>query len=387
MTRNSVEFLAPLAAQESSQLRRPKWGKKLPWGFLACVVLPTILASIYYGLIAAPQYVSEARFIVRSPSEPQASTLGFALQGVGLASNQTDAFAIHEFIASRDGLEALASKVPLEAILSRPRMDFIARYPRIGQGRNKESLFEAYSRIVTVGYDATSGISTLRVQSFSPRDTQLIASTLLANGEELINRLNDRAYQNAIGEAAVTVIEAQARLVESQRRLSEYRNREQFIDPARSATETSQLIGSLLGQVAALRAERAQLAETAPQSPQLPYLDGRIRAFEGQIEQERRRIAGGTNSLAGKLGEYEDLVLDREAADKALMQARAAADSAAIQARRQQLYLQRVVEPNLAEKPTRPRRIIGILTVLASALALYGIGWLVLASIREHRQT
>jgi len=35
--------------------------------FWLTVVLPTLIAGIYYGLIAADIYISEARFVVRSP--------------------------------------------------------------------------------------------------------------------------------------------------------------------------------------------------------------------------------------------------------------------------------------------------------------------------------
>jgi capsular polysaccharide transport system permease protein len=31
------------------------------------VIIPTILASIYFGLIASDVYISESRFVVRSP--------------------------------------------------------------------------------------------------------------------------------------------------------------------------------------------------------------------------------------------------------------------------------------------------------------------------------
>ena len=44
------------------------------------------------------------------------------------------------------------------------------------------------------------------------------------------------------------------------------------------------------------------------------------------------------------------------------------------------------VEPSLPDKASEPRRWRSILTVLASALLFYGVGWLIWAGIREHRQ-
>jgi capsule polysaccharide export protein KpsE/RkpR len=138
--------------------------------------------------------------------------------------------------------------------------------------------------------------------------------------------------------------------------------------------------------VATLRAERAQIAAEAPQSPQLSSIDNRIAAFERQIEAERAKIAGGATSLASKIGSYEELIAQRELSEKELTQATATLISAEQEARRQKLYLERIVSPNQPDKPTAPNRWIAILTVLVSTLVAYGVGWLIWAGVREHNQ-
>ena len=97
-------------------------------------------------------------------------------------------------------------------------------------------------------------------------------------------------------------------------------------------------------------------------------------------------MAGDANSLAPKLSVYEDLALAREFADRELTQATAAVVSAEQEARRQKLYLDRVVSPSLPDEPAGPRRWLAVLTVFASSILVYGIGWLVYAGVREHRQ-
>ena len=61
-------------------------------------------------------------------------------------------------------------------------------------------------------------------------------------------------------------------------------------------------------------------------------------------------------------------------------------ESASSEARRKQLYLQRVVEPTVADSPVLPLRTRSILTVLISTLLAYGALVLVVAGLREHRQ-
>ncbi|KAK0357633.1 hypothetical protein LTR94_038660, partial [Friedmanniomyces endolithicus] len=61
-------------------------------------------------------------------------------------------------------------------------------------------------------------------------------------------------------------------------------------------------------------------------------------------------MAGDASSLATKIGPFEELTLRREIADKQLAQATAALLSAEQEARRQKLYLERIVEPSLPDK-------------------------------------
>src|SRR5258707_15538595 len=71
--------------------------------FLGTVIVPTLLASVYYGLIASDVYISESRFIVRSPQRPvQSGFLGSFLQSTGISRAQDDTFAVHDFIVSPD---------------------------------------------------------------------------------------------------------------------------------------------------------------------------------------------------------------------------------------------------------------------------------------------
>lgn len=387
MENDRTNYLGPLSAlRENAKPGKRSW-RDLPWPFIIVVILPTLIAAIYFLFIASPIYVSEARFIVRQQGRETPSSLGLALQGVGLSTTQSDAFAVHEYITSRDALVDVQKRLNLRNILGKPGSDPISRFPRPWEGRADEDLYKGMQRFITVGYDSTNGISTLRVKSFDPRDARNLADGLLEGGENLVNRLNVRASQQAVADAEKTVEEAEIRLADAQGKISEFRNRQRYIDPARSALESSQVIGGLRETLANLQAERDQLAADAPSSPQLPMLDGRIAAYQKQIEAERLRVAGTSESLAPNVGAYEALSLRQELAGKGLAVAVQSLDSARLEARRQQLYLERVVNPNLPDEPILPQRLIAILAVFASMLVAYGVCWLLWAGVREHRQS
>lgn len=66
--------------------------KSLDRLFLATVILPTALAVLYFGLFASDVYISESRFVVRSPDKPAASGLGFLLKSTGFANAGDEIF-------------------------------------------------------------------------------------------------------------------------------------------------------------------------------------------------------------------------------------------------------------------------------------------------------
>jgi BexC/CtrB/KpsE family polysaccharide export inner-membrane protein len=386
MTESKLNYIGPIPKLLAFERERAAWWRRVPVAAVLVVGLPTLLAVIYYLLIASPRYVSETQFIVRAAGQSTPTSLGVALQGVGIAPTQTDAFAVHEYITSRDSLTELSRRYEIAEILGPPGVDAFSRYPQPWEGRSREALYKGFQRFVTVGYDSTTGISTLRVEAFRPRDAQALTEALLGGGEQLVNRMNERSAADALAQARQSREEARARLSTAQQQLTAFRNREQIIDPTTAAREGSQLIGGLQAEVARLRADRAQVAAEAANSPQLPVFDSRIRAYERQIDAEREKIAGAAGSLAPKLSIYEDLALAREFADRELTQATAAVISAEQEARRQKLYIDRVVSPSLPDDSTEPRRWLAILTVFASSLLAYGIGWLIYAGVREHRQ-
>lgn len=385
MTEDNITYVGPPPRLTAPADAPRHWWEKLPLGFLLVVILPTLLTTIFFVVLAAPRYVSETKFIVRSP-EHSTSATALTLQGVGIPSGQNDSFAVHEYVTSRDALKDLQRAFRVSDILGRSEADLFFRYPRLGETRSEEGLYKALQRFVHVGYNASTGISTLRVEAFRPGDAYDLNNALLTGGEQLLNRLNERAASDTIRDSQAAYEAASSRLGGVQRRLTDLRNREGFVDPTLAARESSELIAELRASIAQLSAERAQIQQQAPDSPALPSVIGRIAALQDQVDAERQKVAGNESSLAPKVGTYQDLVVEREIADKQLALATNGLITARQEAARQQLYLERVVSPNKPDTATLPNRWRAILTVLISTLLLYSIGWLIWAGVREHRQ-
>jgi capsular polysaccharide transport system permease protein len=333
---------------------------------------------------ASERYVSEASFVVRTASKSGGAGLGGFLQMTGIVRSQDDAFTVHEYMTSRDAVNELGRQLPLRDIFGRPEADFLARFPSILYGSTDEELYLYYQKMVEVVYNSTTGISALRVQAFRPEDAEHLSRALLALSEELVNRLNARIVNDAITQADAEVSQAEARLVGAQLGITNFRNQELMIDPGKSSILVVELIGKLSAELAQTRASLQEVQAASPNSPQIQPLQRRIAALEAQVTQERARVTSSSDGLADKIAQYERLNLEREFASRSLAAAVTRAESARNDARRQLLYLERIVEPRIADYSMEPRRLRNILITGAVALIFFFVGWLLIAGIREH---
>ena len=352
--------------------------------FAILVVLPVSLATIYYTIVASDIYVSEAKFIVRGVKGQTIGGLASFFRTLGIARAEDDAFAVQNFIRSRDAVRQLNTKFPLAKMYSRPGVDPIASFGALWPPTGFESLYQYYLSRVEVSHNDVTGITTLKVQAFTPEDAHRIATNLINISEELVNGMNERASGDALDQAAKVITQAEEAVFKAQRDLTEFRNKENFIDPTSASLKVFDVIGGLSSDLATVRIQIAELQKNSPLSPALDNFRNRERALSDQIAAESAKIVGSDKSLASKMAEYERLVLQREFRDRALSLALDAHEAARQEARAKQLYIQPIVRPNMPDAALEPRRLRYILTVALACFTLYGVIWLIYAGSKEH---
>jgi capsular polysaccharide transport system permease protein len=369
--------------QEVHPRRRYSFKAKL---FAGLVVAPTLTVTAYFFVLAAPRYVSEASFIVRS-AVYQGAPVGVAQVG-SLSSSHSAAdlaYAVNTYILSRDMVDLLQKQDGLRDVLSRGGFDFVYRFPNFYQQDNTEQLYRHYLMMVDADVDKTNGINTIAVRAFRPDDSQRLGDALLIHAEELINRLNERMIKDAEAYAQSVVDRARDHVVEVALRLANFRNSIGSVDPTRESATALDQIAQMATEVAETEATQQQQMALSPSNPALPALRERIRTLRDQIEQEKLKIVGRDNSLTTKLSEFEKLTLDRELAAREMDSALANLTTARQDAQRQHLYLQGISEPNLADEARYPRRLLGIAIAFALFFALFVVVNAVYTSIQAHR--
>jgi capsular polysaccharide transport system permease protein len=341
--------------------------------FAILFVVPLALWMVYYGFIAADQYETESRFILRQSSnvDTSAGMGGTMFQQSGLATADENSHVVKAYVESRDIVEVLARDYDLKARLDRPEADFLTRFPTFWQTDRMESLFKAYSRFVTIKVESSTAIVTLSVKAFRPEDAHEISVGVLTQAEALVNRLNDRARRDAVAFAEDMVAMNEARVKDIQDRLTTYRNNELIIDPARQSTATLELSNKLILELAQLDAQIATIEQRSPTSPRLPQMRSQRDALQDEIAKQRRSVVGNQDSLVAKLSEYEKLNLEKDLAIKALSSALVSQERARQDALVRRLYLERIVEPKPADRPEYPKRLMWVLIGAAGFFCLY----------------
>lgn len=353
--------------------------------FLIFVGAPTALAAVYLFAIAADRYESESKFIVRNPSLGTSSLSGL-MQEVGGAGMTNDAYIVHAYMRSRDALQALVSQADLLERLNRPEADFLWRYPSFLFKQSQEHLWKHFNQFLTIDYDQTTGISTLRVQAFRPDDAKIIAEVLLRSAETLVNHISARAQGDAVATAQRTVEDSRLNAQDAVNKITEFRKKNRLIDPGKISASALDTITQLSLGIAKTKAELAELTSSSPDSPQATSLQRRIAAINDQIAQERRLLAGSDQSLAPLLAEYEMLTLNREFSERTFASAQSALEMARIEASRQQIFLENISAPTAPDYPFYPRRFLQLIGVFALCSLFYAIGRRLVLEVLAHAE-
>jgi capsular polysaccharide transport system permease protein len=354
--------------------------------FIGVVVLPMLIAASYLIPIAAPRYGSSASFIVRSTTQQSGDPLAALAQQSGQTIATDETYAVNAYLTSRDVVDLLAKNNDLRAILTRPGADFLFRYPTFWLPDDNEFLYQRFQWMASASVDSVTSISTIEVNAFDPEDAQKLTRAMLGYAEALVNRMNERAYQDSLAMANYFVAEAQQDVDKIETELQKFRNASGSIDPKLVSQSKLKVIEGLSTQLAQIEATIAQQASVTPTSPNLTALRAQAQSYRAEIEKRKLEIAGPTGSEASKLQTYEQLTLRLDLAAKALEAAAAQRDQARQDAERQHLYIQMITQPNLSRDFAKyPRVTLDLLVLLALCLAMFQLLRTIGDVAAEHR--
>lgn len=371
--------------------------KRRPWlllSFLACVVLPCVLAGVYLLFFASPQYQVETKLTVRSASSTGGATLSSSiLSKIGVSSvgaNGQDSVIVVDYVKSRAIIADIGGPSAIGAHFGKASIDY---FSRLDVKDGEEEIFKYWSDHVVAQNDGISGIITVRVLGFSPDDTLDLTNTIIHASERMLNRLSLRIRQDQMQRANAEVESSAKDLAEARSQIIEFQERTHTLDPTESAKRILEIISRLrmqyididkdlaLSKSIGTRARGDAAAVTRPGDRQLEanaeVLDNQIKKYEAML------VGSGDATLSTQFKEFELLKLRQEFAEKLYTVSRAAYEEARRSLERQQLYLAVVVEPTAPDRPTFPTPFISVVLLFASLTIGWGILCLLIAAVRD----
>jgi capsular polysaccharide transport system permease protein len=372
--------------------------------FVLLVFAPVLISGFYLYVIAKDQYISTVSFAVRTEEISSALSLLGGLTSLSGASS-SDADILYQFIQSQELVQRVDEKLDLRAIYSKPAFD---PYFAFSSDGSIEALVKYWHSVVKIAYDRATGLIELQVHAFDPQDAQRIAQEIYDQSSAMINQLSATGRNDATRYAKEDLDAAIERVKLARTEMTAFRSRTQIIDPSADIQSQMGLLNSLQQQMTASIVELNLLQSTAPAKgdPRLEQAQRRIEVIQKLIDKERDKFGGGvgltpssptdtpaaagdakttTGNYSTLIGQFEELNVDRDFAEKAYLAALAGYDTALAKAQRQSRYLAAYVNPTLAQESIAPKRLQSLLVVMALALGAWSILLLIYYSVRDRR--
>jgi len=341
--------------------------------FVLLTVVPTVVSAWYLWTRAADRYVSYAGFSVRTEEVSSAIDLLGGVAGLS-GSSSSDPQILYAFIRSQDMVARIDARLDLRGIWARVDSSDDPVYAYHPPGTIED--MTVYWQRMVKAYNDDSGLIDLEVQAFTAEDAHAIAAAIYDESTAMINKLSAIARADATSYAKEELDTAVSQLREARVAMTQFRNRNQIVDPTASVQSQMGLLSSLQLQLAETLIDLDILRQSASQTdPRVTQAERRVEVIRTRIAEERRKLGIGAgdsgsddhNAFADIIGDYERLQVDLEFAEQSYTAARAAYGAATAEARRQSRYLAAHVQPTLPQRPEHPRRvtILGLVAMFA----------------------
>ncbi len=392
-----VEPASPASAVlEPAIPELPRRSQKRRWGglvsFVLCVVLPTMIAGVYYFAYASDQYVATFKFTIRDISTATSTSAATdaltAMVGTSSKSSPFENYMLAEYMTSRQGAQDLQSAIDIVMRYSRPSID---PWSRLDASASLESIAAYWKLMARVEYDTVQGTSSAEVRAFTREDAFLIAKTLLSLGENLVNEMAQRPQREAVQYAEAEVKRAEDRLRTVVAGLATFRNESGVIDPMTNlVTANAKVAADLRSAMALIQTEMTSMKKQGlnPNAQQLQALQIKLRATEDQLKEVEAQVSkakqSGDTSISKIVARFEQLELERLFAQNMLTSTMQSLEQARANAMAKRLYVTAFVKPVEPQVSTYPKRFMSVLTVAGASLLLWTISLLLSRSIGEH---
>ena len=223
-----------------------------------CILLPFLLCSCYFGIIASDRYVGEAKVIVKQADNNNRGDFGIALLGAAMSSGSKDAQLVRQFISSLDMLHQLDESLSLRDHYQSKDVDILSR---LWEWQSQEDFLDYYRQHTTVSYDDVSGILTIRAQAFTPEFAQKIVKAILQRSEQYINQIGYQLATEQVNFVKNELDRATQHLRKSKQVILEFQEKYQLFSPEQESGAKLTMVNELEAELTRQKAELNNLTQ------------------------------------------------------------------------------------------------------------------------------
>ena len=348
----------------------PSWLTKLlrrPL-FVAVVLVPNLLSILYFGLLAAPIYTSQASLLVLNPKQ-NGPSLSSLLSGASGDSSEQGGYIIKAYFSSWDAFHKLAA--PMKLADTYKSGDFLSRFGGVATAfqTSDVALWRYFQRKVEVTIDQKSGIVSFGVDAYDPGYAHRLATVLLREAVAHMDAMNDQQTGDFVKNAVARRASIEATLQHDLAALATFRNQTGTYDPKELYLSNLALMNSLAMKATDLKSQREAIAAATPGNPQADNLATATQSVRGDIASAAKTFP----AMARSSSRYEKLLVSRDNNITLLGQANMAVQEAQANAEKNRYYLNVISNPSEPMTSEGPQSLMWIGGILLASLVLWGL--------------
>lgn len=352
---------------------------------IGAAVIISLLAGVYWLLVASDRYVSEAHIIIQRTDLAGGPPTDFSSLLGNTGGNRADQLLLRDHLLSVDMLKKLDAKLGLRAHYSDTARDPLSRM--WGHDAEMERFHRHYLSRVSVEFDEYAGVLVIKAQGYDAQMARTITTQLVEEGERFMNQMAHSLAQDQVNFLEKQVGLMNERALQARQALLSYQNAKGLVSPQATAENIAGIVAKLEAQRTELQTQRGALqAYLVADHPNIVQMNQQIAAVEKQIAQEQVRLASPVgNTLNIAVEEFQRLQMDATFAQDVYRTALAALEKGRIEAIRSIKKVSVLQAPTQPEYPLEPRRYYNTFVFMLVAMLLAGVAHLLAAIVRDHK--
>lgn len=383
-TRAEQAHLAEVMKIQRDMARRRRRKSVLLFARLSVfVLLPTLMAALYFYTIATPMYAAKTQFVIQQADSPSAGGMGGLLSKTPMATAQ-DSIAVQGYLQSQVAMQRLEADNGFREHFSGADIDVIQR---LAPDASESAAYKLYKKNIRISYDPSEGVVKMEVTAADPQKAVEYSNALIGYAEEQVDQMTQRLREDQMKGARESYEDAEKKYQEANIRLVQLQERFKILSSEAEIGLITSQIGQLETQLTQDQLSLAQMeANQNPNKARMDPLKRRIDTLQVQIAELRSKLTDqGQDGVSLAQVQSDLLVAQADAQTRQLLLAQSlqAMETARVEANRQTRYLSVAVAPVAPDEAAYPRAFENTLVVMLIFAGIYLMISMTVAILRE----